>query len=89
MLSRLTVEKSRRRYNDRNRVLPGAIVIYKKRRYVKRNQLTNGQYLILFGREDEHTPVKDCKIIPKTGLSFLTRTGNTSSMSIEVIAKEC
>ena len=72
MLSRLTVDKSQRRNNDTERIMSGAIVIWKGRRFVKVGQLTGGDYLRLYGCGTQNVPRKEVKIIPSTGLVFLT-----------------
>ena len=71
-LSRLTVAKSRRRYNDSERILPGATVIWNGKGYVKIGQITGGNYLRLYGCGNRNVPKKDVEIVPATGLVFLT-----------------
>ena len=43
-VSRLTVKPSVRRYNDRNRIMPGAIFCFNGERHVLSGTLTNGNY---------------------------------------------
>ena len=49
-LSVLTVEKSVRRYNNADRILPGTVFLYKGKRYVMTGQLTGGRYLRAYGQ---------------------------------------
>jgi len=72
MRSKLKVEKSYRRYNDMNRILPGAIIIYQGKRYVKSGQLTNGQYFRVVGDEKTNIPASDCQVYRATGLVFVS-----------------
>jgi len=72
MRSKLKAEKSYRRYNDMNRILPGAIIIYQGKRYVKSGQLTNGQYFRVVGDEKTNIPASDCQVYCATGLVFVS-----------------
>ena len=73
MRSRLTVKKSQRRYNNPERMLPGAVFLYKGKRYVMKGQHCNGDYLQAVGMGSRDFPVKECTIIKRSqGLVFLT-----------------
>ena len=71
-MGQLKVQKSMRRYNDMVRILAGAEVLYKGKRYVKQAQLSNGQYLRFAGKGDENYPEKQCSYLRKTaGLKYI------------------
>ena len=73
MRSRLTVKKSQRRYNNPERMLPGAVFLYKGKRYVMKGQHCNGDYLQAVGMGSRDFPVKECTIIKRNqGLVFLS-----------------
>ncbi|MDO9492651.1 RRXRR domain-containing protein [Acetobacterium sp.] len=61
--SRLKVEKSRRRYNNPDRVMPGAVFLYEKKRYVLQGQLTGGAYYRAVGQGNRNFPAKQCHIV--------------------------
>lgn len=70
--SRLTVTKSTRRYNSPNRVMPGAVFLYKGHRHVLKGQLTGGQYYRAEDAGNTNFPAKDCNIVYRnTGLVFI------------------
>ena len=72
IMGQLKVQKSMRRYNDMARILAGAEVLYKGKRYVKQAQLSNGQYLRFAGKGDENYPEKQCSYLRKTaGLKYI------------------
>ena len=67
--SQLIVTKSQRRYNNPDRVMPGAIFLYQNKRYVLQGQLTGGRYYRAVGQGTTNFPASDCKIVAKnTGL---------------------
>lgn len=66
MLSRLTVTRSTRRYNNMKRILPGAVFIYKGVRYVMAGQITNGRYFIPEGYKI-NAPRSECKVVAYNG----------------------
>ena len=68
MRSRLVAEKSKRRYNDTKRILPGAIFYYEGKRYVLSGQLTKGAYYRAEGQGNKNFPSKDCIIYRNSGL---------------------
>lgn len=72
MRSRLTVKKSKRSYNRKDRVLPGAVFLYKGKRYVMRSQLTGGKYYRAYGCGDKNFPAKDCILVERNkGLVYV------------------
>ncbi len=62
MCSKLTVKKSFRAYNDKDRTLPGAVFSYDGKRCVMRGQQTNGKYYKAFGYGDHRFPRKECNV---------------------------
>ena len=71
--SQLTVEKSKRRYNNQDRVQPGTIFLYYGERHVLSGQITNGQYYRAVGDTRTNYPARDCQILKKnTGLVFIS-----------------
>lgn len=72
MRSRLTVIKSKRRYNDLTRVMPGAVFMYNGVRHVLSGRLTEGQYFRAVGDTKTNYPASKCKIIRHNeGLVFV------------------
>lgn len=72
MLSRLTVKKSKRHYNDPIRILPGAVFIYNGKRYVLSGRLSNGKYFRAVGDSKTNYPVGKCRIVKQNeGLVFI------------------
>ncbi|MBD5559970.1 MAG: hypothetical protein HDQ87_06380 [Clostridia bacterium] len=74
MRSRLLFTKSRRRYNNLNRNLPGSIFLHDGKRRVLRGQQSGGKkYTFEDKRPDEkQANAKDCTLVtPNTGLVFL------------------
>ena len=69
MRSRLTVEKSYRRYNNPDRILPGAVFYYKGKRYILQGQLTNGTYYRAIGQGNRNFPARECKIYRGRGVA--------------------
>jgi len=68
----LTVEKSVRRYNNKNRLMPGTVFVYRGMEYVLSGQLSGGQYLRAIGDAKTNYPVKDCIIrTQNAGLVFV------------------
>ena len=71
-ISRLTVVKAYRRYNDPNRLMPGATFLYQGVRYVMRGRRCKGAYLQAVGMGKKDFPAKKCKILKQnTGLVFI------------------
>ena len=70
-LSKLKVVKSYRSYNDKKRILPGAVFLYQGQRYVLGGQQNNGLYYYPYNTKKLMSS-KDCKIMRKcSGLVFL------------------
>jgi len=68
---RLTVKKSQRSYNNRQRVMPGAVFTYKGRQYILAAQQSNGTRWYGVG-EKKYFPSKECNIVThNTGLVFV------------------
>ena len=63
MLSRVRLQKSTRYYNAKCRMMPGAIFIYRKKRFVMTGQLTGGAYYRAYGHGMKNFPVKAVQII--------------------------
>lgn len=71
MLSRLTVKPSYRRYNNTERLMPGALIRYDNRIGVLTGQQNNGYYYTVRGIEGR-VPAKDCEILKhNTGLVYV------------------
>ena len=72
MLSRLTVKKSKRHYNDPIRILPGAVFIYNGKCHVLSGRLSNGKYFRAVGDSKTNYPVGKCMIVKQNeGLVFV------------------
>ena len=72
MLSCLTVKKSSRSYNSKDRIMPGAVFVYNGQRHVMTGQLTGGRYLRAYGDIKTNYPVGKCQIIRNNeGLVFV------------------
>ena len=68
----ITVKKSTRSYNSRNRVAPGAIFYYNGKRLVLTGQLTGGKYYRAYGDTKTNYPVNKCQIYKHNeGLVFV------------------
>ncbi|MCM1237316.1 MAG: HNH endonuclease, partial [Ruminococcus flavefaciens] len=69
--SRLIVKKSRRRYNNLKRMLPGTVFMYGGKRYVMQGQQTNGTRLHAYG-SDEIFPAKKVTVLARnSGLVYV------------------
>lgn len=69
-VSRLTVRKSTRSYNDMHRPLPGAEVEYEGRRYILSGK-HNDRYMLM-GVGGSGVPISRCRLVKRnTGLVFL------------------
>lgn len=72
LLSSLTVKKSTRFYNDKDRVTPGTIFYYQGERHVLSGQLTGGRYLRTYGDAKTNYPASKCRIVKHNeGLVFI------------------
>ena len=73
MRSRLKVKISQRLYNDLERMLPGAVFLYKGEHHVMSDTLTEGEYLRAVGDDKTNYLVKECRIVKRNQrLVFLT-----------------
>ena len=72
LVSKLKVKKSRRYYNDPDRILPGATFIYEGKQYVLTGQLSGGQYYRAFGHGTMNFSAKRSTIVwQNTGLVYV------------------
>lgn len=72
MRSCLKVKISQRRYNNPDRIFPGALFLYKGERHVISGTLTGGEYLRAVGDSKTNYPVKECRIVKRNrGLVFI------------------
>ena len=72
-VSRLTVTKSTRYYNSRNRLMPGAVFLYNGKRHVMSGQLSGGKYIRAVGDGKTNYPARDCRITERNrGLVFIS-----------------
>jgi hypothetical protein len=65
--SKLEVVKSTRRYNNRDRRMPGTQFQYNKNVYTMSGQLSNGQYFRAAGDTKTNYPARKCTIIKNNG----------------------
>lgn len=73
-ISRLSIKKSVRYYNNTDRLLPGAEFCYEGSRYVMSGQLSGGSYLRAAGQGARNFRMTDCRIIRKNrGLVYLEK----------------
>jgi len=71
MRSNLIVKKSRRSYNNRERILPGSIFFFQGKNYVLSAQIKNGAYIRAVGCGTPNFPAKKCQFLCKnTGLVY-------------------
>ena len=69
---RVVVKKSRRNYNSRNRVMPGAVFSYDGKRLVLSGQTTRGKYYKAYGDPKINYPAAKCQIYKHNeGLVFM------------------
>lgn len=69
---RVVVKKSRRNYNSRNRVMPGAVFSYDGKRLVLSGQTTRGKYYKAYGDPKTNYPAAKCQIYKHNeGLVFM------------------
>ena len=72
IMGQLKVQKSMRRYNNIARILPGAEVLYKGKRYVKKAQHCKGRYYYFEGKGNSDFPSEECEMLNKTaGLKYV------------------
>ena len=71
-ISHLTVKKSRRYYNEPDRIMPGAEILYEDKRYILTGQLTGGKYFRVYNGGKKNIPANKCRIIKNnTGLVYV------------------
>lgn len=63
MRSRLQVQKSSRRYNNPDRLMPGTAFLYQGETYIMTGQLTGGQYFRAAGCDRKNFPVKSVQVV--------------------------
>ena len=72
LTGRITVKKSTRGYNSKNRVMPGTVFYYNGKRLVLTGQLTGGKYYRAYGDTKINYPVNKCQIYKHNeGLVFV------------------
>lgn len=73
IVSNLKVKKSVRRYNNPNRLMPGAEILHNGKRYIVRAQQNNGFYYLAEGYDNNlRLRADECKIVKhNTGLVFV------------------
>ena len=72
LTGRITVKKSTRGYNSKDRVMPGAVFYYNGKRLVLTGQLTGGKYYRAYGDTKTNYPVNKCQIYKcNEGLVFV------------------
>ena len=70
-LSKLTVKKSYRRYNDPDRLMPGALIRCNGRLGILTGQQNNGYYYLAKGISGR-IPSKNCEVLKQnTGLVYM------------------
>lgn len=70
--SELSVTKSTRHYNTKDRILPGSVFEYHGERHILQSQLTGGAYYRAADGGTKNYPARDCRILYRnTGLVFL------------------
>ena len=71
-ISRLAVKKSRRYYNQRDRLMPGALIRRNSEVFVLSGQLTGGAYYRAVGDSKTNYPAKECEVLMhNAGLVFV------------------
>ena len=72
LTGRITVKKSTRGYNSKDRVMPGTTFYYNGKRLVLTGQLTGGKYYRAYGDTKTNYPVNKCQIYKHNeGLVFV------------------
>lgn len=72
-ISKLTVQKSQRRYNSKDRIMPGALFMYEGKTYVLTGQISKGQYYRAYGQKNKNFPASKCRIIQhNNGLVYIS-----------------
>ena len=63
MRSKLQVQRSTRRYNNPNRLLPGTVFVYQGKAYIMTGQLTGGQYFRAAGCDRKNFSARSAQIV--------------------------
>lgn len=72
MRSRLSVKKSTRYYNTKERIMPGAVFQYCGKRYVMTGQISGGSYYRAYGCENQNFSSRKIRIIQQNrGLVYV------------------
>ena len=61
--NQLSVTKSCRRYQNPDRIMPGAVFLYKGTRHVLSSSITHGRYFRAIGDPKTNYPARDCVIV--------------------------
>ena len=70
--NQLSVTKSCRRYQNPDRIMPGAVFLYKGTRHVLSSSITHGRYFRAVGDPKTNYPARDCVILKQNeGLVFM------------------
>lgn len=72
LAGRVTVKKSVRGYNSKNRLMPGTIFYHNGKRFVLTGQLTGGKYYRSYGDSKTNYPAAKCQVYKQNeGLVFI------------------
>lgn len=72
MAGHITVKKSTRSYNSKNRIMPGTVFYYNGKRLILSGQTTRGKYYKAYGNSKTNYPAKKCQIYKRNeGLVFM------------------
>ena len=70
--SRLQVQKSSRRYNNPDRLLPGTTFVYQGKTHVMTGQLSGGQYFRAVGCDKKNFPARNVQVVRRNqGLVYV------------------
>ena len=70
--SRLQVQKSSRRYNNPDRLLPGTTFVYQGKTHVMTGQLSGGQYFRAVGCDKKNFPARNIQVVRRNqGLVYV------------------
>lgn len=70
--ARLTVKKSTRHYNTKDRIMPGLVFRYGTKRYVMTGQITGGRYYRAYGAGNPNFPAQKVTMLKQnTGLVYV------------------
>ena len=72
MRSHLTAKRSKRSYNNLNRIRPGSVFLYNGKRYVVSGQISGGQYYRVVNDLKTNYPARNCILVQQNvGLTYL------------------